>query len=202
LSVWLSLLNFFTIKTLKEMATVVTGSVYPPDNSGNWYDDGWGNWTNEPSIIGVVPKGFFDDGWGNLEPIEPNPTLDDKTVKAVQKAKKEGRIAGDSAFVKTMNDILMYGNSFIDLLTRGKVLLNPSTEISYTNIDHAELRKQRENGGLSQNRTVDVPKNAPTNSTFFGIDFSNGANVILVVFGLIGLFKLLFPSTPTTAPTK
>jgi hypothetical protein len=184
------------------MATVVTGSVYPPDNSGNWYDDGWGNWTNEPAIIGKVPTGFYDDGWGNLAPLESNPTLDATTIEAVQKTKKKAKESGNKSLEKTMNDILLYGNSFIDLLTRGKILFNPSAPISPENIDQAELERRRRDGSLSQNRTVEVPTNKPTNSTFLGIDFSNGLNVALFAFGLFGLIKLLFPSTPATPAAK
>ncbi len=184
------------------MATVVTGSIYPPDNSGNWYDDGWGNWTNDPIIIKKIPKGFFDDGWGNIEPDEPNPTLDQKTVDAVIKTKKQAKAFGDTAVGRTMNEILLYGNSFIDLLYRGKVLFNPTAPITYDNIDQEELAKARRNGTLSQNRTVSLPEvKPPTNSTFFGLDFSNGATIILTIFGLIGLWKLLAGSTPPAPAT-
>lgn len=173
------------------MITVVTGSVYPPDNSGDWYDDGWGGWTKETSIIGKIPLGYFDDGWGNLEPSKPNPTLDIATVNNVKKAKKDAKTFEDTAVGKTMNDILKYGNSFIDLLVRAKIISNANAPISYDNINQEELEKARRNGTISQSSNVNLPTNNTPNSAFLGIDFNKPQNIFfLVILGVF--FTLLF----------
>jgi hypothetical protein len=184
------------------MATVVNGSVYPPDNSGNWHDDGWGGWTNDSSLYNVVPEGFTNC-WGKvIIPNKPNPTLDNDTKKAVLKTLDESKTFDNTKVGRLMSQVLVYGNSFLSLLVRARIIDNPTLPISLSNINQEELQKMLNNGGLSQSTTVNKappPNNAPTNSNFLGIDFSNGANVILLVFGFVGLFKLLTSGTPSTS---
>jgi hypothetical protein len=181
------------------MATVVNGSVYPPDNSGKWVDDGWGGWTDDASLANQIPEGYFNC-WGKVViPNDPNPTLDTKTRKAVLNTLDEAKTFEKTKVGRLMSQILVYGNSFIDLLVRAKIIDNVSLPISLGNINEEELNKRLNTGELSQSTKINTatpPPKPPTNSTFFGIDFSNGLNVVLLILGVIGLIKLLTPATP------
>ena len=178
------------------MATVVNYSKNPPAN-GDWYDDGWGGWTDDPKSIGVIPQGYFNC-WGNLlAPTNANPTLDSKTVVDTTKALGKAKEFGNTQFGKIFTGILTYGNSFVDLLIKARIIADVSMPISYDNIDPTILATYFNNGGLTQTNKTSFPnQEAPTKSTFLGIDFSNPVNVIAVL-GFILLIVYV-----TRSPTK
>lgn len=185
------------------MALVIWGGLNPPDDSGTWIDDGWGNWTQDTSIVGTVPNGFYDDGWGNLAPIDVNPSLDAKTVESINNTLKDAKAFKDTQVGKVLYTILAVGERVIDDLIKIKGLKDPTAPISYENIDKVALEKALKEGKLKQ--TVYYPESqAPVNSTYFGIDFSKPLTWIIVLLAVWGLYKLFNSSPPmqTVSPKK
>lgn len=167
----------------------------PPDDSGSWFDDGWGNWVKTPTTSGSIPDGFIDDGWGNakvLAPVFPSATLDKNTVNAVENAKKEAKSLGDTKVGKFLNGVLTYGNDFLKLAMGFKILIDPSSPVSYKNIDKTKLEEVANTGELDRSFFSKTPNTDPPklNSTYFGIDFSNPLTWVVVAFAIWGLYKL------------
>lgn len=175
----------------------------PPDDSGSWFDDGWGNWVKTPTTSASIPDGFIDDGWGNakvLAPVIPSATLDKNTVNAVENAKKEAKSLGDTRVGKFLNGVLTYGNDFLKLAMGFKILIDPSSPVSYKNIDKTKLEEVANTGELDRSFFSKTPSTDPpkSNSTYFGIDFSNPLTWVVVAFALWGLYKL-FNQVPVVA---
>lgn len=178
-------------------------SVNPPDDSGSWIDDGWGNWTKTPVTSNIIPTGYIDDGWGNvklLAPLIPNSTLDKTTIDAVETAKKEAKALNDTKVGKFLNGVLEFGNSFLKLAVGFGLVKNPSMPISYENIDKTKLQQVANSGELDRTIVINTPSPDPpkTNSTYFGIDFSNPLTWVVVAFAIWGLYKL-FNQVPVAA---
>lgn len=174
------------------MAQVFSNSPFPPDNSGEWYDDGWGGWVKDVTVIGVVPTGYTDDGWGVLVPNEANPTLDKPTETAVRKAIEESKPFKQTKVGRLLTDILDFGIPRLGELINAGFLKNANAPISLSNIDIDKANAYYDKGKAGATKTIEVPKPPETpNSTFFGIDFSNGLNIALLVLALIGLWMLI-----------
>ncbi len=185
------------------MAVVIWGGANPPDDSGTWIDDGWGNWTQDTSIVGTVPTGFYDDGWGNLAPISVNSSLDASIVENVNSTLKEAKAFKDTAVGKVLYTVLNVGQSYVNLLKNAGIIKDPTLPISYQNIDKAKLDTALKDGTLNQ--SVYYPENkAPVNSTYFGIDFSKPLTWVIMFLAAWGLFKLFnsTPAVPTVATSK
>lgn len=174
------------------MAQRYSNSLYPPDNSGTWYDDGWGGWVQDIAAVGQVPADYEEDGWGVLIPKQSNPTLEPKTANDIRKTIEQAKAEGKTAVGRVLADILDFGTPYLRKFIDGWIV-NKTAPISLQNIDVNGLLKAIEKGELSNTKVIEVPKTPtpPTNSTFLGIDFSNGLNIALLLLGLFGLWKLI-----------
>jgi hypothetical protein len=182
-----------------EIITIM--SQYPPDNSGDWVDNGWGNWTREKTFrVGqenykIIPNGLVDDGWGNLTPIVPNDSLDSDTVKDVRRAVWRSNQNEDRSVAKVLNTILFKGQDFINLLISLNIVKNPSLKISYDNINIDILRDKYSKGYLNQKiilKETILPTNSSSNNlTFLGIDFSKNENVFSAIFIVILIYIIV-----------
>lgn len=179
------------------MAQVFSNSLYPPDNSGEWYDDGWGGWVKDVTVVGQVPTGYEDDGWGVLVPTEANPTIDKTTETNVRKTISEAKTFGETKVGRILSDVLDFGLPVLKKLVDAGVIKNVNSPISLSNIDTEKAKAYYDKGGATTTKVIEVPKTDPKapNSTFFGIDFSNGLNVALLVLALIGLWMLISKSS-------
>ena len=174
------------------MAQRYSNSLYPPDNSGLWYDDGWGGWVQDVADVGKVPTDYKDEGWGVLVSLYNNPTLDTKTANDVRKTIEQAKSEGKTAVGRVLADILDFGTPYLRKFIDGWIV-NKTAPISLQNIDIPKLLEAINRGELANTKVVEIPKPDPKtpNSTFLGIDFSNGLNIALLLLALVGLWKLI-----------
>jgi hypothetical protein len=172
---------------------------YPPDGSGTWFAVDWGLWTQDPAYNPatgktpnkVVPQGwYFEPQLGTLFKNVPDPTLDSKTVGNVNDAINKAKRFEDTKTGQVLSSVLNYGTQFLNLLYGFKIL-DPAQPVTYDAINQVELDKQLKAGTLSTYAFTPAPNQAPTNSTYFGIDFSKPLNWVLVILGLYAIYTII-----------
>lgn len=178
---------------------------YPPDGSGTWFAVDWGLWTQDPNYnpaTGKTPNKTVPQGWyfepqlNSIFKNVPDPTLDSKTIDNVNGAINKAKSLEDTKVGQVLGSILNYGTKFLTLL-QGFKILSPLEPISYDNIDKAKLDDQWRAGTLNQYAFTPEKYSAPTNSTYFGIDFSKPLNIVLVLLGLYAIYAIITKlSTP------
>jgi hypothetical protein len=193
------------------MSKVITlGGNFPPDNSGTWYDDGWGGWTQDANLFNLIqlepPKGYYiDDGWGGkglLIPFETSPSLDTDTTENVTNSIKQAKAFEDTKVGRILSTVLEQGQSFLGLLKGFGIIKNVAEPISYANIDKEKARQMYDSGQLRQQSTYQIePPKTGGNSTYFGIDFSKPVTWIVVFVICLLLYKV-FNATPAVEPQK
>jgi hypothetical protein len=188
------------------MSKVITlGGINPPDNSGTWFEDGWGGWTQDASLWTTyeAPKGYYiDDGWGGkglLIPNEVSPSLNTETADNVNKAIGEAKSFEDTKVGRILSVVLDKGQSFLTLLKGFGVIKDVSQPISYGNIDKTKAKVLYDSGQLQQQTDFNItPPPAVNNSTYFGVDFSKPVTWLVIALLAFLLYKTL--NTPPNAP--
>ena len=179
------------------MAKVVSlGGTNPPDNSGTWFDDGWGGWTQDKSLFtfNEAPNGYYiDDGWGGkglLFPFEIAPSLDTKTAESVSDSIGEAKTFEDTKVGRILSVVLDKGQSFLNLLKGFGIIKDVTQPISYANIDKPKARALYDSGQLQQQNdfTFKEPKEV-NNSTYFGVDFSKPVTWLVIALLAFLLYK-------------
>ena len=183
---------------------VILGGINPPDNSGTWFDDGWGGWTQDDTLWTTyeAPKGYYiDDGWGGkglLVPFEVSPSLDATTVDNVTDSIKQAKEFEDTKVGRILSVVLDKGQSFLNLLKGFGLIKDVAQPISYGNIDKPKARALYDSGQLQQEKdfTFKEPPPAP-NSTYFGVDFSKPVTWLVIALLAFLLYKTF--NTPPVA---
>ncbi len=168
-------------------------------------DDGWGN------LIPLETSGFifsdfsgvYKDSLGNIiDPVTYNPVEDDgwgnysngltntqkSDIKTTYEAAKTG---GDKKLEKIMSNVFKYGKAALDILIGTGVIRNANYPIRASNIDSSkydETATQVQQKATSS--TSSGSANTPSNSTYFGIDFSSPIVWIIIVAIVVLIFSL------------
>ena len=168
-------------------------------------DDGWGNLIplETSGFIFSDLSGVYKDSLGNIiDPLTYNPIQDDgwgnytngltPTQKADIKTTYEAaKVSGDKKLENIMSNVFKYGKAALDILVTTGVIKNANAPIMTYNIDPSKY-----DGTVSQvqqkvtSSTGSGSANTPSNSTYFGIDFSSPIVWLIIVAVVILLFSL------------
>jgi len=182
------------------MANNIFWGSIPPDSSGDWVDTGWGYWTNDKSLVSSIPVGWYDNGWGGISPKENAPDLEEDTVKKLETARDKAKDLGDTAVGRWIDRVLGYGKTILELGV-GFGFIGVTEPLTYENLNKEKIRDADKKGQTGTYGTfTPAPNSAPTNSTYFGIDFSKPLNIVLVLLGLYAVYMIITKlSTPAVA---
>lgn len=167
------------------------------DSVDEYYANG-GSGTFDSTKVDFVDDFYANGGATNFDWSNPNPSLSEDDATNAQDLSKKN--FGDT-LGKIADGILKYGNSFASLLTRIGVIPNPTLQISNNNVDLSKAKLALAALAVREKQVADknVTPPPPSNSTYFGIDFSKPTTWIVAFIILFGVYKLYTIQPPIVA---